>query len=105
MEETLQAGASVAVIARRHDVNANQVFTWRKLHREGRLGTANPNEARLLPVNVGPATMAADTKPEADPEGRPGSGHLRIECAKAHLIIEGSPDARTLRLVLEHLLR
>jgi transposase len=102
---TLVPGASVARLAREHGVNANQVFTWRKLHREGRLGTANPNEARLLPVSVGPATMAADTKPEADPQGKSGSGHLRIECAKAHLIIEGSPDARTLRIVLEHLLR
>jgi transposase len=33
----LQPGASVAVVARRHDVNANQVFHWRKLYREGRL--------------------------------------------------------------------
>lgn len=37
VEETLQAGASVAVIARQHGVNANQVLHWRKLYREGRL--------------------------------------------------------------------
>ena len=37
VEETLRPGTSVAVIARRHDVNANQVFHWRKLYREGRL--------------------------------------------------------------------
>src|SRR3981081_2985407 len=28
-EETLEAGASVARVARRHAVNANQVFYWR----------------------------------------------------------------------------
>ena len=38
VEETLLAGASVSRVARRHDVNANQVFYWRKLYREGRLG-------------------------------------------------------------------
>jgi hypothetical protein len=38
VEETLVASASVARAARRHDVNANQVFYWRKLYREGRLG-------------------------------------------------------------------
>src|SRR5499427_10559990 len=38
VEETLVPGASVARVARRHDVNANQVFYWRKLYREGRLG-------------------------------------------------------------------
>jgi hypothetical protein len=34
-----------------------------------------------------------------------GSGRLRLECARAQLIIEGSPDAQALRVVLEHLLR
>ena len=37
------SGASVARVARKHDVNANQVFYWRKLFREGRLGiSTNP---------------------------------------------------------------
>ena len=31
VEESLVPGASVAVIARTHGVNANQVFHWRKL--------------------------------------------------------------------------
>ena len=50
VEETLVPGASVARVARRHDVNANQVFYWRKLYREGQLGItiATP----LLPVKV-----------------------------------------------------
>jgi len=30
VEETLETGASVARVARRHAVNANQVFYWRK---------------------------------------------------------------------------
>src|SRR5467141_3655918 len=34
VEETLEAGASVARVARRHAVNANQVFYWRKKYRE-----------------------------------------------------------------------
>jgi Transposase len=31
VEETLLPEASVSRVARRHDVNANQVFYWRKL--------------------------------------------------------------------------
>src|SRR5438046_2095701 len=27
--ETLEAGSSVSLVARRHDLNANQLFTWR----------------------------------------------------------------------------
>ena len=28
--ETLEAGASVSIVARRHDVNTNQLFKWRR---------------------------------------------------------------------------
>jgi transposase len=38
VEETLEAGASVARLAMRHAVNANQVFAWRRKYREGKLG-------------------------------------------------------------------
>ena len=50
VEETLVPGASVARVARRHDVNANQVFYWRKLYREGRLGISIATP--LLPLKV-----------------------------------------------------
>jgi len=48
VDETLAPGASVSVVARRHDVNANQVFAWRRLHRRKELG----NGAALVPVGV-----------------------------------------------------
>src|SRR5580700_9379532 len=51
VEETLQPGASVAVIARQHGVNGNQVFHWRKLYREGRL-EVGPAAAQLVPVRI-----------------------------------------------------
>ena len=50
VEETLAAGASVARVARRHAVNANQVFYWRKQYREGRLGKVS--SSNLLPVTI-----------------------------------------------------
>src|SRR5213076_1004100 len=28
--ETLEAGSSVSIVARRHDVNSNQLFKWRR---------------------------------------------------------------------------
>ena len=39
VEETLLAGSSVSVVARRYDVNANQVFAWRQQYRRGKLGS------------------------------------------------------------------
>ena len=35
VEETLKPGISVARVAQAHGVNANQIFQWRKLYREG----------------------------------------------------------------------
>src|SRR5688572_28101756 len=51
VEETLARGTSVAVIARRYEVNANLVFGWRKLYQKGLLEAA-PGTAALLPVRV-----------------------------------------------------
>jgi len=32
---SLEPGSSVSLVARRYDVNANQVFAWRKRYRSG----------------------------------------------------------------------
>ena len=49
--ETLMPGASVSVVARRFDVNANQVFRWRRQYEAG----PPTSEARLVPVACGVA--------------------------------------------------
>lgn len=94
VEETLQPGASVAVIARRHDVNANQVFHWRKLYREGRLGVS-PSAAQLLPVRV------AEVVSSEPPPAKPYAGVIVVEVGRARIRIEGPVDSDNLRLVLE----
>jgi len=48
VEETLVPGASVSVVARRHDVNANQLFTWRLAYQRGALN----NGTGLVAVGV-----------------------------------------------------
>jgi transposase len=93
VEETLQPGASVAVIARRHDVNANQVFHWRKLYREGRLDV--PAAAQLLPVRV------AEVVSSEPPPPRCYAGVIVVEVGRARIRIEGTVDADNLRVVLE----
>jgi transposase len=52
VEETLEAGASVARVALKYGVNANQVFQWRRLHRDGKLGVVAEQALKLLPVSV-----------------------------------------------------
>lgn len=96
VEETLVAGASVARVARRHDVNANQVFYWRKLYREGRLGS-NMATA-LLPVKVSAERPAKRSKPDGP---MLSSGTMEISLLRGTLRIAGSVDELTLRAVLE----
>jgi transposase len=51
VEETMKPGMSVSIVARRHDINANLVFSWRKLYQEGRLGVKG-GEQSFIPVGV-----------------------------------------------------
>ena len=94
VEETLEPGASVAVIARQHGVNANQVFHWRKLYREGRL-EVEPGAAQLVPVRISEVVSGgqAPTKFYA--------GVIVVEVGRARIRIEGAVDADNLRLILE----
>jgi transposase len=48
VEETRVAGASVAMVARRHNLNANQVFGWRRLYRRGLLIDGSAREAQRV---------------------------------------------------------
>ena len=49
--ETLEPGSSVSIVARRHDVNANQLFQWRR-----RMLAKSPGrgDGSLLPVEIVP---------------------------------------------------
>jgi transposase len=100
VEETLVTGASVSRVARRHDVNANQVFYWRKLYREGRLGGRTATQ--LLPVKL-TDSRPAEARKVADLTLR--SGTMEIELPKGTVRIAGSVDVIALRAVLDCLAR
>jgi transposase len=88
VEETLMSNASVAQVARRHGVNANQVFQWRRLHAQGLLEDEDP--PKLIPVQLRERSMS--------------SGVIELTFAEVQLRIEGSPDPATLRAVLDKVL-
>ena len=44
VEETLEPGATVSEVARRHEVAPNQLFTWRRLATQGALTAAGAGE-------------------------------------------------------------
>ncbi len=78
--ETLEAGASVSVVARRHDINANQLFKWRR-----ELARPTPM-AGLVPVAVMP-------EPAAGPVLEPAPGRIEIVLSGGVRVrIEGAAD-------------
>jgi len=99
---SLEPGASVARIAREHGVNANQVFSWRRLYQQGRLGVPTLMRADgLLPVVLVPS---APTPKNADVDGGAG-GTIVLELGEVRVRIEGRPNATTLAQVLDQVLR
>lgn len=58
IEEASRPNASVALVARHHGVNANQVFGWLRLHRSGLLESQRHGKpAPLLPVKITTPTL------------------------------------------------
>ena len=54
--EVDRPGASIAAVARRHGINANLVFAWRRLHQRGLL-EAQRHAPPLLPVEISSPTI------------------------------------------------
>ena len=104
VEETMKPGASVALVARAHDVNANQVFKWRRQYRLGRLEVAKASSA-LLPVRISDARPAVQATTLRRKTRTKRSGVIDIDLGHARVRIEGSADAECVRAALEGLLR
>jgi transposase len=94
--ETMQPGVSVASVARRHGMNDNMIFGWRKKFRD-----QNP---RMLPVTVSPEPSAQIKIGGATATGRAvARGDTTIEiCTPAgHVIrIGASADPSLVQTVL-----
>jgi len=108
VELARQPGASVAQVARQHGVNANQVYHWRNLYRDGRLGEKKPGEkkddsVRLLPVSVSEPVagraLHAGSKASSVSTAMPTTamGIIYLEFPKVHLRIESGVDAELVR--------
>jgi transposase len=111
VEETLKAGMSVSSVARARGINANQVFQWRKLYRDGLLDvTASANGMRWLPVAVPDetgrelASHSATSHSEAPSSAVLSSGTIELTFDWGGLRIAGAVDHETLRTVLGCLL-
>jgi transposase len=101
---SFEPGASVSVVARRYDVNTNQVFAWRKLYRtDGGVG-AGSSGPMLFPVTVTgePEAPALSTSTSISSAAET----IEIELGDKYRIRIGSGvDGKALRRVLDALER
>jgi transposase-like protein len=93
-------GSSVSMVARHYDVNANQVFGWRKLYGDDRRVPAVRSAPQLIPVMVTEEQDAAAAQPSIVAET------IEIDVAgKYRVRVSGGVDAQALRRVLDVLER
>ena|ERR1700704_5492722 len=107
VEETLKPGASVSLVARAHDVNANQVFHWRRQYREGWFGEPAGEPGTLLPVRISKTSekRVHPVRQLQKPTERNCPGTIHIEWNSIRVRIEGAADADCVRAVLDGLVR
>ena len=100
---TFAPGASVSVVARQYDVNANQVFSWRRRYGEvGKPPAASPSTCGLVPVTITTEPEGGDSPPPAP--DRPEA--IEIEVSGTYRVRVGASfDGRALRRVLDVLRR
>lgn len=91
--ETEEPGSSVSVVARRHDVNANQVFQWR---RELLPSEEREEDSGLVPVEIVPEPPSRPRRRRVD-----RAGLIEIEFGSVRVLIRGEVAPRTLRQVIE----
>jgi transposase len=114
MQEKLQivletlSDESVAVVARRHGINANQVFAWRRQYQRGELKAhgGRGSEAVILPVQVAqlPSAHAPRSAIEAG-QSSPGMPRIEIELAEGPRVKIWDISSETVRALIRDLVR
>jgi transposase len=88
--ETLAPGASVSIVARRHDVNSNQLFRWRRQL----LPKAVVESGTMVPVEIAPD----GGRPRRT--DREGVIEIAFGCG-ARVRLRGEVSSETLRQVID----
>ena len=100
---TLLPGASVSVVARQYDVNANQVFSWRRRYGEATKPSPSVSPAPgLVPVMITSGPEGGRGSPPA--LDRPETIEIEV-CGSYRIRVGSSFDGRALGRILDVLRR
>ena len=91
---TCLPGSSVSIVARQYDVNANQVFRWRRLaETSGSTASSSSSSSGLVPVTITPRGEAGVSCFRHDRD----RGRRRLSCARWIELRRPSLEARSRR--------
>lgn len=100
VEATLDGKTSVSIVARRYDVNANQLFLWRKQYHDGLLGETT--QATLLPVKVNASSKPVTTMPSGSLAALSSDDTIEIVLSNHHrVVIRGNACQQSLLTILQ----
>jgi transposase len=109
--ESFGAPRIVSATARRHGLSTSQLFTWRRLAREGKL-ISEADEAAFVPAVVlpelaargmadAPAALRPETSPRPSDENARATGRMEIVLSGTRRVIVGSDvDAEALLRII-----
>ena len=107
VEESFSPGASVAAVARRHEVHPNQLHGWRRDVLSGKLSRAGVRVVEITIRDQG-CTVARRGKAAADPVPTASARFAPVEITGTDQAVLPSPAARAeteLALMIEVVLR
>jgi transposase len=88
-------GSSVSIVVRRYDVNANQVFNWRKHYGDDPHQPASPSAPQLTPV------MITTGRDGVAPQPSIVAGKIEIHIGGRYLVcVDGGFDGQALQRAL-----
>lgn len=97
VDESLQDGASIAEVARRHELNANLLFTWRR--KMGVESTERKAPVEIVPVTIARGLAAQGHSPDA-------AGRMEIVLSQGdRIIVRADVETAALTRVLKALSR
>ena len=107
VQETHVRGASVATVARRHNINPNQVFAWRQMYRRGLLSaSAEKAGTSMLPVKVSTPTVLPTERARVGARMKASceadAGIIELKLRSGHcIVLHGTVDTAALRILLD----
>jgi transposase len=82
-------GSSVSIVARRHDLNANMLFTWRREFQRRHSGAAG-DQVSFVPAVITPDEAVPKRLPPKEPQPAPEIGSTALPAGRIEIVLGNS---------------